>query len=376
MTIARFLQVTALLFGFSTVPALSIAQGKDTKDKPARAEPVKELFGGTADHWLQALIHARESIETSIYLDRLSYFQLTTTQLKQLIAAAEQESSDEKKIVLWQALRQSRDTRGRDYLLKALVEKSSPETQLQFIDQMRNLSRFDVPILLALYKKHRLGKNAESTPIANAGTDFGDLFDISERIADLACHTSWTWLNVTTAWTGEDFLNNPKWHESKERRGEEAQLAREEMVVWLIKNGLDDRHRINAFRSYLSQGVFSKSRKSYVQYGEDLLSGMNSPESKAEAMLLARNWIEPSRYLRAGEVETVRLAAIEVMHVQAVQAVGALYFGSKVATYRPILNKVQQSDPSPKVKAAAKRLENFLTKVERDSANPIGQARR
>jgi hypothetical protein len=364
----------------------TFAQEKKRAAEGPTAEAATELFGGNADRWLNALIASRETLDTSIYLDRLSYFHLTEPQIRQLRTAAEEEQSDRKRVVLWHALRQSRDVRSRDYLIKTLVG-DSVDMQIQFINELRNPSRFDIPILVALYNSHRPKKKdllqqqysndiGKRDPLA----EIDDVLDVPDKIAELTNHANWGALTVMTGWTypGEKTPLEKKWLESTGKKGTEAELTHEDMVYWLIKNGFKDRHRINAFRAFITEGTFWQRTKGYSNMGKELLKGLDNPDSKALAVPLIRRWVDPSNFLLANEAEVVKLTAMATMEedvlgsFDAQKPIGIL---DKIPVYLPILEQVLNSDPSPKVREAAKELKEKIEALERENARPVRKAK-
>lgn len=406
--------------------SLTVAQEKKQADGWLKPETAKEFVGGTAEQWVTALIDSREMLDSILYSDRLSFFYLAPDQIARLKTAAEQEPSDQKRLLLWHAIRQSRDIPSRNYLIQNLVENSSVDLQIQFIDGLRNPSRYDIPILVALYNSHRpsqkrtataasqpsitSGKKSKSSQslrvgetsnsktsqadtqnqvdsqkIADLGNQpeipvdsfdptkkVGDLFDIPQKIVDLTCQVDWQQLIVMTGWTypggNVDLPHNAKWLEITGQRRDAADRAHEEMVHWLIKSGFDDSHRVSAFQAYLTDGTFRQRRRQDSDMGKTLLRGLKDPASKAKAIRLVSIWAEPSQFL-ADEDEIVRLGAIDAMQGQVIDAFSAWAtpaFVDKVALYKPFLEQVQLSDPSDKVKAAAKRLQNLIAEKEKE----------
>jgi hypothetical protein len=341
-----------------------------------------ELFGGDSDHWLSALIESKDQTDSSVYLDRLENFHLSASQLDMLCKSASQEESDGKRIVLWQALRQSRDTRSRDVLIKILVHESSVDERIEFIEQMHNLSRSDIPVLIALYNSQRPKKKkiAPSFGEQNALSS-NDLLDVPHKIVELACHTEWSSLSTMTGFTypgDKRQEDRSKWVESMNKRGIEASSAQEDFIFWLIKNGFDDNHQIKAYVAFSRYGSSWDRQKVYANMERELLRGMDSPESLAVALPIVKTRIEPVRYLNSKEANIVRLAAIQAMENKVLYAFSSqivLSFWDVIALYKPILESAVDSDPSPEVKAAAQRLLDRIAQTEVEYGKAVGRAR-
>lgn len=340
------------------------------------------LFGGDSDHWLRALIESQDRTDSSVYLDRLAYFHLSANQLDMLFKSASQESSDGKRVVLWQAIRQSRDTKSRDSLIKILVDESSVDQQVEFLEQMQNLTKSDIPILSALYNSQRPKKRkSPNSPGENYVTPPDDLQDVPQKIVFLACHTEWGSLSTMTGFTypgDKRQEDQAKWTESMNRRRIDAASAQEEFLWWLIKNGFDDNHQINAFLAFSTFASEWDRNKVYANVERELIRGMDSPESVAKALSHIQTRVEPARYLNPNEAEIVRLAAIDAMERKVMYAFSrqtVLSYWDIIALYRPILESIADSDPSPKVKATAIRLINRIAVTEIEYGKAVGRAR-
>jgi hypothetical protein len=386
-----------------------IAQEVRFAGEPAKRDEFVGLSGGNADQWIKALCDATVDEKCSHVLDRLSYFYLTPTQVQQLRTAADQENSDAKRVMLLHAIRLSQDTNGRDYLIHKLVEKSSPEMQIQFIESFRNANRFDIPILLALYNSHhprkkidahapRLppktemkeseGKTAEGIKEKPQATDdkevFGELFHTPTRIMELVCQSEWKSLLIDSS--GSPFRadeNVPeesrlKRQELNRQKSREAELAQEEIVYWLIRNGFEEAHRISAFEKYVHTHSFTgRTRTINADYAREFLDRLETSAGKAKAVWLVSGTVEPSRFL-TDEAEVVRLSAIEAMRrllTESRRAATSQLFLDRVALYKPIVEKVLDTDKSPNVTAAAKRLRGtmFAYEMEDTKANGVGR---
>lgn len=141
-------------------------------------------------------------------------------------------------------------------------------------------------------------------------------------------------------------------------RNEEAQMAQEQFVYWLIQHGLTDEHRLMAFEIF-AQSKHWRERKSYANMGHELLKGLQLPESRAQAVRLVMPWMDPHKFLRGEESEIVRLRAIDAIHSQLAKNYAdptMPLFNSKMAVIKPIVAHIQSSDPSPVVREAATRL--------------------
>lgn len=389
MQVSNGLQLGGLCLALVLV---TLASGQETKPASEGLSHAAPIFGGNADQWLQELVDSRVDIDTRLSVDRLSCFHLSPAQVEKLTAAADEEVSYEKRVLLWQAMRQSRDAKTRDYLIRVL-RKAGVESQIQFLDEIENLTRFDVPILVALYTGqglHPTKSASEHSSVAghrdsgirdgDALAEFGDRFDVRRRIVELACSVQWRAdSTISASWqsAGLPLLDEKVFKEtgfnriqSSELRRGEAELAQEKIVYWLIKNGYEDEHRLKAFETFLNHGKSWRSRHSYVGMGSDLLCGLDKPESRAKAVHLVMTWVDPYTFLFAQEPEIVRLSAIEAMHVQIAQGFmdpHLILFDAKLVLWKPILAQVQDSDPSPKVKAAAQSLLERIADCQQNS---------
>lgn len=340
------------------------------------------IFGGDSDHWLRALIESQDRTDTSVYLDRLAYFHLSANQLDLLVKSASQENSDEKRVILWHAIRQSRDTKSREQLIKILVGESSVDEQVEFLEQMQNISKSDIPILSALYNSQRPKKRkSPRSPGENDITPLDDLQNVPQRIVEMACHTDW---GSAVTMTGFNYPGDKrqedqtKWGESMNRRRFEAWSAQEEFLWWLIKNGFNDDHQIKAFLAFSSFSTARDRNKVYANVERELIAGMDSPESVAKVLPLVQTRVEPARYLHPKEAEIVRLAAIEAMERKIMYAFSrqaVLSYWDIIALYRPILESIADSDPSPQVKSNAIRLINRIAETEVEYGKAVGRAR-
>lgn len=313
-----------------------------------------------ASQWVDVLIELKVDLNANHVLDRLSQFHLSSSQVKTLIAAAEQESSDSKRLILWHSIRMSRDQHGRDYLIHSLLQKSSHQLQLQFVEQLRIPTRFDVPILAALYK--------------NQPKDEKDAIVLQQAIVEFACLTNWkdSVFDRSISPFREKDYDSEAMNEKRlilvRNTSREAERAQHEMVHWLIKNGVDESHRISAFERFIHNSDFQTSRTIVHDYGFDLLKGLEAPESKAKIVTLVGVSIEPSRFLVPAEAEIVRLAAIKAIEkalIESRKGQSIDLFRDLVLRYRPVLEITQKSDDSVEVQRAAKLILGTMSEYER-----------
>ena len=402
MNASNSLRAICFLFAIA-LNAAAVAQESNFGGNVTKGEKVLELSGGNADQWMKALFDATVDEKCNHVLDRLSYFYLTPTQVKQLRTAADQENSDPKRVILWQAIRMSQDTSGRDYLIHTLVEKSSAEMQIQFIESIRNPTRFDLPILLALYNSPRLRSKADAHAQTlkpktemkeneeksadeklKASDDkelLGDLFHVPNRILELVCQSEWKSLLIDSS--GSPFRadeNAPeesrlKRLELNRQKSQEAEAAQDEMVHWMIRNGFEEAHRISAFEKYAhTHSIAGRTRTINLDYGREFLDRLETSEGKAKAVWLVSGTVEPHRFL-TDEAEIVRLSAVESMRrlvTESRRAATSLLFLDRVARYKPILERVMKTDNSPKVTDAAKRLQGTIAEYEKEDAKANG----
>jgi hypothetical protein len=346
------------------------------------------------DRWIQALVDLRVDIDANHVLDRLARFHLSSNQVKQLITAANEEQSDSKRVVLWQAIRMSHDYSGRDYLINTLVGKSSVQMQLQFIEKLRNPSRFDVPILASLYngRSRRGNENIEAdstvhgyggkatepgqtaAEVPNSNGYKSDLFNVPNAIVELTCLTNWKSSVIDrtlTPFREEDYdteAMNEKRLLLSGKISKEAELAQHAMVHWLIRNGFEDGHRISAFERFVHNSDFQTNRTIVHDYGFDLLKDLTNPTSKAKIVTLVGPSVDPSRFLVVGEADEVRLSAVKAIEkavIESRKAHSSLIFRDVTLVYKPILEMVQASDPSPDVRHAAKLVQGTIAEYEK-----------
>lgn len=352
----RLILVSTLLLPVNSILA------QDNKQNGVQS--VGDEFDGwqnwNASQWVDVLIELKVDLNANHILDRLSRFHLSSSQVRALISAAEQESSDSKRVVLWHAIRMSRDQHGRDYLIHSLLQKSSQQLQLQFVEQLRIPTRFDIPILAALYK--------------NQPKEEKDSVMLQQAIVEFTCLTNWkdSVIDRTISPFREKDYDSEAMNEKRLQLGRsisrEAERAQHEMVHWLIKNGVDDSHRVSAFERFIHNSDFKTSRAQIHDYGFDLIQGLVEPESKANIVTLAGVSIEPSRFLVEGEAEVVRLAAIKAIEkalIESRKAQSIDPFRDLVLRYRPVLEITQKSDDSVEVQQAAKLILGTIAEYER-----------
>lgn len=375
MTYANCLRAIACVLGM-VLAAGAVAQENKCADDPADAQASPDFSGGTADEWMKVLFESNVDEFLIRVVDRLSYFHLSSDQVRQLKEAADQEKSDSKRVVLWQAIRQSRDIDGRSYLIQTLLNKTSKEVQIQFIEQLPNPTRFDVPILVALYNSHRPPQEASKRPLDTEPRAIApEVFDVPLAIVEFTCHARWS---DSTSAPGCPFpyaSNAPvelraKYQALTSKRRDEAKLAQVEMVHWLIKNGFEDSHRLLAYQAFLLvQPETNSANSRHSDFAHELLKGLEKPESRAKAVQTLRP-IDPSQYLD-DEAEIVRLSALDVMGKHLIQsraATSVQTFLGKAELYKPILERVQRTDSSPEVKTSAKRLQETIAAFEKQDA--------
>lgn len=393
-TMSMFLTTTTLAQESNrSEPRANDIQNQETVS--ATADNKEATEPSTADGWLDALLESTVERNAKRAAHRLCDYHLTRDQVQQLIAAADREKSDFKRVMYWHAIRLSQDSAGRDYLIRTLVEKCSLEMQIQFIEELRNPSRFDLAILAALYNSHRfhhqnLRSQADIEPAdldagKAQGVDsrpvFGDLFDVSLKIVELTCLTDWaTTLTENTDLPFQYDENTPEEVKAKatagsRKKSQDARLAQEEMVHWLIRNGFTDIHRFSGFQKYLATRG-EGARKPNVHYGYEFIDSFKDPEIRAKAVRYYSADINPGRFLAADEAEDVRLGAIESMYRKILDSRGSqnTQFVETISRFKPILKLVQRTDASPKVRESAQRLQKTIADYEKYDAQTVGRA--
>ncbi len=108
--------------------------------------------GPLPERVLSDFLAAEQAGEMQLLGNCLETFNLEQAQVERLIAAARETTSEERRNLLWHALRQTRSTAARDFLGLHLVEDCDHNSRVRFLRSLDNLAPFDVPLLTALYQ--------------------------------------------------------------------------------------------------------------------------------------------------------------------------------------------------------------------------------
>lgn len=374
----------------SSVPALSL---------PKTNQSLPTSKG--VEHWLEELTESEVDRQAGLAVHQLSQFHLSRGQVDTLIAAAEKADSDPQRLRLWQAIRNSQDSQGRKYLISTLLQ-SSAGVQVHFLEEFRNPSQFDLPILAALYNQPERGVPAfESNPpgdpvpseertsgagpvalpalkkqaaVEESGDDiFDDTFDVRQKIVELVTLTDWDSSLIDNGPSPPSSPDNRseeamRKHSARSRKtSQDAAIAQKEMVHWLIRNGRLDEHRVAAFHRYVFFEKDALKNNLFVDYGYEFVNSLSDPASKAQAVKQFYAWANPGRFLGTQEPEIVRLSAIEAMEHRIIESrkSNASIKAMTLLQFEPLLSIIQQTDPSPKVQAAAQRLEATIAEYKK-----------
>ncbi len=418
-----------VLLGVASFALVTRAQSGEQPMELVLQDRDNEWGGGTADQWLAAILDSTVDQDAEQILGRLSFFQLTSDQVNRLQAAAQEAESETRRMILWHAIRLSRDRSGRKYLIQKLVNESTAETQIQFLESLRNPGQFDVPILVALYNCHRPQRkgavlsqpsspNVEDHPLnsrSNTQTpeeskerkstsknetkaeenstqskelDAAELlreeFNVPRKLVQLVCQSEWNQSlvyfegepnRVVQSAPGEvrEIAIEARW-----QKWRDAERAQQDMVRWLIKHGFEDGHRINAFEKHLAGGKIRYTSNVHNEFARLLLLGLDDPDSKAKVILFVSAWVDLNRFLFSEESETVRISAVDAIEKIIVDNRRGHYpnYLNSVASHKPLLEEVRDSDPSEKVRDAARLVLETIAEFEKMDAEATERAGR
>jgi hypothetical protein len=312
--------------------------------------------GSLAERVLSEFLAAEQSGEMQLLGNCLETFNLEQPQVERLIAAARETTSEERRNLLWHALRQTRSTAAREYLQLHLVDDGDHNSRVRFLRSLSNLSPFDVPLLTALYQradKQALPKsnNTKQTPERPAHDVRED--DLRDVLLQLATRETSALAATTPSWPEHyrDEKVAPPYMITA-RRTEQAKSAQAQLLCWLAQHAASEQHRLAAILPAYKvldsgeQGEFSRG----------LLAAAKSPEERARLypLLLRSYGVElVPRLLRDDLSETDKLGIF-----QALQEHGSTYGYSITAVQHgsETYEFVSKNDASPKVRAAAELL--------------------
>jgi hypothetical protein len=268
---------------------------------------------------------------------------LTGEQVGQLIVAAQKATSDDRRNLLWHAIRCSRSRIGREFLMKTLVDDTDEATKVRFAQSLTILAPFDVPLIAALYQS---GRYAQDTSPG-----------VREEIIKLATrdsHTSATPLSPRPAFIAESSGESAV----VQLRRTHAVQAQAELLSWLAKKAATDARLVVVIEPAL-QALDKPHRK--ILAGE-ILAAAKEPQDRARVIPALFYAIDLFPILVSETDETVKLSIIQGLHV----ACSTYGRGtSSVAHGRGTLDFLCRTDPSPKVRDAARGLLERIDGVPR-----------
>ena len=312
---------------------------------------------------LSKLLASEEQTEAALLADRLAEYTLTDEQVGLLIEAAKSAKSDALRNLLWHAIRLSRDFQGRAFLIETLP-KAPGQALVTFLKSMRNLSPFDVPILIAIYN----GGQPEG-PKANIISDANAvLVDMSFR----------DWSRMTTqpgAINDNEEIDQVRFRATYDRRQDDATNAQIDMLRWMLTNGREDSHRIKAYHGLQTiRGSFREEKvPSHIELLQELLDSSADPKFRAtvvESLSVGYNPEIIARYLNpaAHETDIVRLAAIKALRTTFFSSLDGVGNGAYIVRSgaERVLERVAAEDEAKEVRQAATALLEEIRKVSKN----------
>lgn len=303
-----------------------------------------ESAGGES-HLLRRFLATEQPAVMRELANWLETYSLSDAQVEQLITAARLADSDERRIVLWHAIRCTRSHAGQQFLLKNVVEDSDERTRIRFVQSLTNLAPADVPLLTALYRSRH--DDGDELLISSIGDEIVRLAtrDEDDLVAGLSPQP--------------EFLNQPaeQIYAINQSRSREAEQAKSEMLCWLARNAATEEHRLAVIVPAL-ETLESSHQK---QLAADIMEIVTDPEERARVIPSVCRLYAFDPYpllVDDREDETVKLGVIRGLQMFA-SAYG--YSISTVDHGRETLKYVIRTDPSPRVREAAVRL---LQRVE------------
>lgn len=332
-------------------PLLSLAFGLVfLLSKPAKAAP-----GPQAERVLQAFLASEQGGEMELLANCLETFNLEQPQIDRLLAAARETTSEERRNLLWQALRQTRSTAAREYLRLHLVEDCDHTSRVRYLRSLTNLAPFDVPLLTALFQNaDKANTEKENAREKNSDPPRGIVEeDLRDIILQLVTRETSALLAATPSWPEEfrDEKVSPPYMITA-RRTEQAKQAQAQLLRWIAEHAASEKYRLAAVPpayKVLDSGVQG-------EFSRGLLAAAKTPEERVKLYpLLMKSWgvdLVPL-LIREESSEADKLGIIQALHEH-----GSSYgystssIGHGVSTYE----FVSKNDASPKVRAAAEVL--------------------
>lgn len=283
----------------------------------------------------------------------LETYNLERGQVERLIAATQSTSSEERRNLLWHALRCTRTKAAREYLLKNLVEDTDETTRIRFVKSLTILAPFDVPLLTALY---------QSSPPPQIGRKAGGTDDrsgdptLAEEIVRLATLEYTTLAGHVPA--KPEFIKESAGSRNSltyiigQYRQKNATQAKAELLTWIAKNAATEKDRLAVILP--AYEILESAHQK--QLARDLLEIVKKPDERARIMPLICQRYGIDLYpllIKDDETETAKLGVIQALHMLG-SSYG--YSLSSISHGRNTLLYVSKNDPSPKVRDAAQRL--------------------
>ena len=328
-------------------PLLANLGKADVPTEPLQFLQEKKLVPIEPGPLVKLLLDSREQTQLQTLAQTIEELTLTNEQVEQLVLAATHSESDYRRIILYHAIRHTRDIQGRHFLIDALA-KSSVETQIQFLDNLKNPAPFDIPILQAIFRQNE-----------NRKTEFRDgvEVDFCESFLQLAQQN---WIELVTEWNANDEFGEitPERRRAVyDRRREESGLARHRLLVWIIGNAKDPNHRIRAFQSSMKTlwpvptkvGTDGSDRQMQAKL---LLGTSTDPKFTVMAVPVVANWIPPEEFFTHPSIP-VRLAAISAIEKRLRDAWASPHGYHQGSNEIRILADVAENDTATEVRDAA-----------------------
>lgn len=337
----------ARLMSWERVAAVVRNLGGDKVTLPKLQRPVKPA-GPNSETLLQKLLATEELTLCNQIANLLAEFRLNAEQAKRLISAAERETSDAKRNVLWHAIRQSRDLAGREFLKDAIVKRASVAEQIIFLQTLKNPAPFDVPLLAELYQTYR--------PKFDPQNNRQQLTDLGDQFMRFAVRPERQLIDTDRVPEHLGYLDPSSWRAIQERRGNEAYAAQRELLRWLVRNGVRDQHRLDAWAAVISpQWPRSRGFTDWRKINHDLLQSSQDPNFRAKAVSLMANHREPASFLNEEEPVVVRMAAVRALTHKLSSTWRGYSTGrtTLLRQYTSTLEDVVESDKDESVRAAA-----------------------
>ena len=332
--------------------------GVDSEELPKRAEE------GEAAEVLNRFLAAEQTGVMQDLGNWLESYALSERQVDKLVAAAEAATAEERRNLLWHALRCARSRTAREFLMRTLVDDTDETTKIRFVKSLTNLAPFDVLLLTSLYQSGRAAKQPinPDTPSAPNEVVRATQPGIQDEIVMLATRG--------TSALAAELSYRPKLigdrHELiyivREQRSKQAQQAKAELLTWLAKNAATEEHRLMVIEPALE--ILDKAHQK--QLAADVLAIVKNPQARANVIPKLCRLYALDAYpllVKDEEEEIVKLGIIRGLHMLA-STYG--YTLGSIAHGRPTLQYVSQNDPSSKVRDAAKQLLQRISGSGRD----------